>query len=52
MKNMNHELANKIYLYTKAIELARNTNQVVGEKNDYYITLEQLERLLKETEQL
>ena len=33
-------------IYTKAIELARKNKQVIGEKNDYYITLEQLERLL------
>jgi hypothetical protein len=36
----------KTEVYTKAIVLARNNNQVVGEKNDYYITLEQLQYLL------
>ena len=35
-------------IYTKAILWARKNNQVVGEKNDYYITLEQLEEILKE----
>jgi len=34
-------------IYIEAIQLARNNNQVVGEKNDFYITLEQLEFLLK-----
>lgn len=36
-----------IDLYTSAIELARMKQQMIGEKNDYYITLEQLERLIK-----
>ena len=30
-----------------AITLARENNQVVGEKNDYYITIEQLEAILR-----
>jgi hypothetical protein len=33
-------------IYVDAIELARRLQQVVGEKSDYYITLEQLEELL------
>lgn len=37
---------NLIEIYTKAIEFARANNQVVGEKNNYYITLEQLEALI------
>lgn len=32
-------------IYTEAIRLAHVHEQTVGEKNDYYITLEQLERL-------
>ena len=39
-----------VMIYSKAIELSRNNKQTVGEKNDYYITLEQLEALLKECE--
>jgi hypothetical protein len=35
-----------IQVYAQAIELARINNQTVGENNDYFITLEQLERLL------
>jgi hypothetical protein len=35
-----------IDIYTKAIELTRKQKQTVGEKNDYYITLEQLEIIL------
>lgn len=37
-------------IYTKAIELARKTGQHIGAKNNYAITLEQLERILKEFE--
>ena len=37
---------NLLELYTKAIELARNNSQTVGEKNDFYITLQQLEALI------
>jgi hypothetical protein len=33
--------------YMAATELAMKNNQVVGEKNDYYITLEQLEKLFR-----
>lgn len=35
-------------IYSKAIQIARVNNQVVGKKNDYYITLQQLEELLNE----
>ena len=34
-------------VYMDAIKLAQNKNQIVGEKNDYYITLEQLEALIR-----
>ena len=37
-----------INIYSKVINLSRENNQVVGENNDYYITLEQLEALFKE----
>lgn len=36
-----------IEIYTKALMFSRKANQVVGEKHDYYITMEQLERLIK-----
>jgi len=36
-----------IEIYTKALMFSRQANQVVGEKHDYYITMEQLERLIK-----
>ena len=34
-------------LYFEATKIARQLNQVVGEKNDYYITLAQLEELIR-----
>ncbi len=37
-----------VQIYTKAIQLARSNNQTVGENNNYYITLEQLEALFSE----
>jgi hypothetical protein len=40
-------------IYTKATELSFRENQVVGERTEgrkYYITLEQLEEILKEFE--
>ena len=44
---MKKELKEKIIeIYIRAIELARQNNQVVGDKNDHYITIEQLEELL------
>lgn len=33
-------------VYVEAVKLSHRENQVVGEKSDYYITLEQLEALL------
>lgn len=35
-----------VKIYTQAIKLAHGNNQTVGEKNDFYITLEQLEYIL------
>lgn len=35
-----------IELYTKATEWAMKENQVVGENNDYYITLWELQSLI------
>lgn len=40
---------NLLDLYIKAIELARDNHQVVGEKADYYVTIEQLEALVHKT---
>lgn len=34
-------------IYIDATELSRKNNQVVGEKNEYYITLEQLQMILE-----
>ncbi len=36
-----------IDVYTIATQMAMGRQQTVGEKNDYYITLEQLERIIK-----
>ena len=36
----------KVELMSNATILARQTSQTIGEKNDYYITLEQLNDLL------
>lgn len=36
----------KEFIYTRATEQARAQNQTVGAKGDYYITLQQLERIL------
>lgn len=33
-------------IYENAIRLAASCNQVIGEKNNYYITLSQLESLI------
>ena len=38
----------KIRVMRDATILARQTSQTIGEKNDYYITLWQLEELLKD----
>lgn len=35
-----------VELYTEATILAQQANQTVGEKNDYYVTLAQLEALI------
>ena len=35
-----------ISVYSKALTLALTRQQCVGEKNDYYITLAQLEQIL------
>lgn len=35
-----------IEIYRKARSLSQGNNQTVGENNDYYITLQQLEYLL------
>jgi len=34
-------------IYSEATKLAMKNNQVVGKNNDYYITLEQLEEIIK-----
>lgn len=34
-------------IYTQASSLAMSQSQTVGEKGNYYVTLEQLERLLE-----
>jgi hypothetical protein len=31
-------------IYARMVRLAQDNNQVVGEKNDYYVTVEQLEQ--------
>ena len=41
---------NLMILYAEATLLARQVKQVVGENRDYYITLEQLENLIKSVE--
>ena len=37
-----------VQVYMNASKIAFENNQVVGEKRNYYVTLEQLERLLNE----
>lgn len=34
-------------LYADATTFARETRQTIGEKNEYYITLQQLENLMR-----
>jgi hypothetical protein len=34
-------------VYSQAVKVSMEAGQVAGDKNDYYITLEQLERVLK-----
>ena len=36
-----------IEIYTEAIKLAHKSQQLTGEENNYYITLEQLEAIIK-----
>ena len=36
-----------ILIYSKAIAIATTNNQCVGEKNEYFVTIAQLEELLK-----
>lgn len=36
-----------IVIYGSALEIARRNKQTVGEKNEYYVTLEQLEALMR-----
>jgi len=36
-----------IGIYSHAIQMAQRNNQTVDEKNDYYVTLEQLEYILQ-----
>ncbi len=35
-------------IYVNAVKLARDNNQTIGPKNDYFVTLEQLEALMQE----
>ena len=44
MKTIENYMLEEIYL--KAVELAHDNKQTVGEKNNYYITLEQLEAIM------
>ena len=37
-----------IIIYEVATRMARDNNQVVGEKNDYYITLQQLQNIIED----
>jgi hypothetical protein len=36
----------ELSVYTRAIRLASDGNQTVGEKHDYYVTIQQLENLV------
>lgn len=40
-----------VQIYSKAIQLAHSHSQTVGEKNDYYVTLEQLNEILMDIEE-
>lgn len=40
------DLINPIELSIKATEIARKLEQVVGDKNDYYVTLWQLDKII------
>lgn len=47
MKPEEEKLAYRITrVYAELMQLAHNNRQTVGEKNDYYVTLEQLENAL------
>jgi len=35
-----------IQIYTEVIKISRVNNQIVGEKRDYYVTLQQLEEIM------
>jgi hypothetical protein len=37
-----------IAIYTKAVRLAQRRGQIVGEGRDYFVTLEQLEKIVSE----
>lgn len=39
-------MSDRLKIYGAAIDLAHKNSQTVGEDNDYYITLEQLEHIL------
>lgn len=39
-----------LQIYTEATELAMKNRQIAGEKNDYYVTLAQLERIIQNIE--
>jgi len=41
------EKFNYAELYLEATKLSRSNRQTIGEKNDYYITLEQLQNLIE-----
>jgi len=48
MDSFEHAMLEQIY--TDATILSRKNSQVVGEKRNFYITLEQLEAILKRIE--
>ena len=35
-------------IYTNSIEIARQNNQIIGEKNDYYVIISQLDEKIKQ----
>lgn len=41
-----------INIYTVATKIAMANNQTVGEKNDYYVTLEQLMRIVEDAQRI
>jgi len=45
MKSIIQSMLEEIYM--RALEISRNNGQMVGQKKDYYITLEQLEGIVK-----